>query len=156
MRAALSRTGSGIAGLALVIGSLTGCGGDDGGGGGSSASDHASKEDFCEAFNGFFDKVVSKAADADSADLIAALKEWAADIEDVGTPDEMPEDARNGFELFIDQAKDIDDGATLEDLQNLGQDLSEDDQEDGEAFSTWTTDNCPLDIPGVPGESEGS
>jgi hypothetical protein len=139
--------------MALVFGGLTGCGGDDGGS--SSAPDDASKTDFCEAFNGFYEKVVSQATEsADSSAMIKALKEWAGDIEDVGTPSEMPEDARHGFELFIEAAKDIDDNASIEDLQNIGDDLSDADQKDGQAFSDWTTDNCPLDIPGLPDASD--
>jgi hypothetical protein len=146
MRAAVT-----IAGMALVFGGLTACGGD---GGGSSASDDASQEDFCKAFNGFYEKVVSKATDADTSDMVKALQEWAADIEDVGTPSEMPDDARHGFEVFVDAAKDIDEDAALGDLQNLGDDLSEGDQKDGEAFSDWTTSHCPLDIPGLPDASD--
>jgi hypothetical protein len=142
-----------IAGMALVLGGLTGCSGDSAGGG-SSAPDDASTKDFCAAFNGFYEKVVSRATDADSAAMIAALKDWAGDIEDVGTPSEMPEEARHGFELFIAAANDIDDDATLEDLQNIGDDLSDADQKDGQAFSDWTTDNCPLDIPGLPDASD--
>lgn len=148
MRAAVT-----MAGMALVLAGLTGCGGDDDGGG-SSASGDASTDDFCAAFNGLYEKVLTQASEADSADMIKALKEWAADIEDVGTPDEMPEDARHGFEVFVDTAKDIDDDATLDDLQNLGDDLSEKDEKDGEAFSDWTTENCPLDIPGLPNASD--
>ncbi|MCW2774625.1 MAG: hypothetical protein JWN91_2951 [Nocardioides sp.] len=150
MRAAVT-----VAGMALVLGGLTGCGGGSGGGGGgASAPDDASKKDFCAAFNGFYEKVVSQATDADSASMIKALKEWAGDIEDVGTPSEMPEEARHGFELFIAAANDIDDDATLEDLQIIGDDLSDADQKDGQAFSDWTTDNCPLDIPGLPDASD--
>ena len=142
------------AGSLVLFASLTGCGGDSGGGGGSSAPDNASKEDFCAAFNGFYAKVVAKATSGDSAAMVTALKEWAADIEDVGTPSEMPDDARHGFELFVEQAKDIDENATLDDLKNIGDDLSEADRKDGQAFSSWTTDNCPLDIPGLPDASE--
>jgi hypothetical protein len=144
MRAAVT-----IAGMALVCAGLTGCGGSDGGGS-SSAPDDASKA----AFNGFSEKVLAKAADADSAGMIQALKEWAGDIEDVGIPSEMPDDARHGFELFVSAAKDIDDDATLDDLRNIGDDLSAADQKDGQAFSDWTTDNCPLDIPGLPDASD--
>jgi hypothetical protein len=148
MRAAVT-----IAGMALVLGGLTGCGGSDDGGG-SSASDDASKADFCEAFNGFYEKIVAAGADASSSEMIQTLKEWAADIEDVGTPSEMPEDARRGFEDFVDAARDIDDDATFEDLRELGNDLREEDDKDGEAFGDWTTENCPLDLPGIPDASD--
>lgn len=69
------------AGCLVVVASLGACGGDsDGGGGGSAAPDDASQDDFCEAFNGLFDTVLSQATEADSSDLVQAIKEWAADI----------------------------------------------------------------------------
>ncbi|MDI6911413.1 hypothetical protein [Nocardioides sp.] len=146
-RALILRRGAAAVGLTLMA-ALTACGGSDGGSG-AQAPDDASTDDFCEGFNGLFAKVLSQATSGDSSAVISALKDWAADMEDIGTPGEMPDDARHGFELFVEQAKNLDEDATLEDLQNLGDDFSEEDQADGEAFSTWTTDNCPLDIPGI-------
>ncbi|WP_296604940.1 hypothetical protein [Nocardioides sp.] len=137
-----------LAGLALAA-SMTACGGSDDGGAGSSAPDNASTSDFCDGFNGLFEKVLAQGASGDSSAMITALKDWAGDMEDIGTPSDMPDDARNGFELFIDQAKDLDEDATLDDLQNLGDDLSESDQADGEAFAGWTEKNCPLDLPSI-------
>jgi hypothetical protein len=92
---------------------------------------------------------MAQATSGDPSTMIKALKDWAADIEKVGTPSDMPDDARHGFELFVDEAKKIEDDATLEDLQNLGEDLSSEDQADGEAFSTWTTENCPMELPSL-------
>ena len=140
-----------LAGLTLAA-SLTACGGSDGdgdGGSGGSAPDNASTSDFCDGFNGLFEAVLAQGLSADSTAMISALKDWASDMEDIGTPSDMPDDARNGFELFIEQAKDLDENASLEDLENLGDDLSEADQADGEAFSDWTEENCPLDLPDI-------
>ena len=124
MRAALV-----VAALALV---LTGCSGSD-------SSDAASKDDFCEEFNGFVG-----AAMADEAGVVKAVKEWAAGMEDVGTPDEMPDDARRGFDVFLDHAADLDEDMGIEDLQRLSTGLSKEEQADGEAFTTWVQDNCPV------------
>lgn len=136
-----------LAGLALAA-SMTACGGSEGGSG-SSAPDNASTSDFCDGFNGLFEKVLAEGASDDSSAMISALKDWAGEMEDIGTPSDMSDDARNGFELFIDQAKDLDEDATLDDLQNLGEDLSDSDQADGEAFAEWTEKNCPLDLPSI-------
>lgn len=136
-----------LAGMALAA-ALTACGGSDEGGS-EAAPDDASTSDFCEGFNGLFEKVVGQATSGDSSAMISALKDWAADMEDIGTPSDMPEDARNGFEVFLEQAKDLDEDASLDDLQNLGDDLSEGDQADGEAFGAWTEENCPLDLPDI-------
>jgi hypothetical protein len=147
MRAAPARAAvSAVAGLALAA-SMTACGGSDGDSGSSSGT--ASTSEFCDGFNGLFKKVLAQAASGDSAAMISALKDWAGDMEDIGAPSKMPDDAQHGFELFLDQAKDLDEDASLDDLQNLGDDLSEGDQADGAAFSEWTTKNCQLDIPGV-------
>ena len=66
-----------------------------------------------------------------------------------GDGDLEPDDARHGFELFVDQAEKLDDDASLQDLENLGEDLGSDDQADGQAFSAWATKNCPLDLPSI-------
>lgn len=146
-RALTLRRGAVAVGLALMA-SLTACGDSDGGSG-AQAPDDASTDDFCEGFNSLFEKVLAQATSGDSSAVISALKDWAAEMADIGTPSEMPDGARHGFELFLDQAKELDEDATLEDLQNLGDDFSEEDQADGEEFSTWTQENCPLDIPDI-------
>lgn len=133
MRAALT-----LAGLALALGALTACSDD----GGDPPSD-ASKDDFCETFNGLVDDVLASDAEEPAA-MVQAVKQWASDIEEVGTPEEMPDDARHGFELFVEHAADLDDDMGLEDLQSLGDDLGADDQADGAAFTEWTQQNCPL------------
>jgi hypothetical protein len=68
-------------------------------------------------------------------------------MEEVGPPADMPDDARHGFELFVDQAQGIDENASLDDLEKLGEGLSDADRADGQAFNDWTTDNCPLALP---------
>lgn len=125
MRAALV-----VAALALV---LTGCSGSD-------SPDAASKDDFCEEFNGLVDDVLGAGVDGQ----VEAIKEWASGMEDVGAPEEMPEEARHGFEVFLDHAADLDAEMGVEDLQHLGDGLSDEEQADGEAFTTWVQDNCPV------------
>ncbi|MEP9362852.1 hypothetical protein ABLE68_07805 [Nocardioides sp. CN2-186] len=136
-----------IASGALLLSGLTACGGSDGGGSGSAAPDDASKDDFCTAFNGLYEKVMADMTSADTSKAIAAFKDWAADMKKVGTPDDMPEDARRGFEVFVDAAAKIDDDATVDDLQNLGDDLSQADQDAGDTFGNWASDNCPSGLP---------
>ena len=148
-----SLAATGCLALATTLGaSLSACSGDDGGSG-ASAPDDASLEEFCSAFNDLFDDVLSKAASDDSAAAVRALKDWAAEIGEVGTPEDMPAEARNGFEVFVDQARELDEDATLADLEKFGEDVSEGDQADAEAFSDWTQDNCPLDLPELPESS---
>jgi hypothetical protein len=140
----MTRVAAVAGGLALVA-ALAGCNGDSDGRDGADGGE-ASTADFCAAFNDLFDEVLGADA-ADSAATVRAFKSWAVDIEKVGAPADMPDDARHGFELFVEQAKGIDDDATLQDLEQLDEGLSDADQADGKAFNSWTTDNCPLDLP---------
>jgi hypothetical protein len=132
-----------LASLVLVAGSAVGCGGDDkNSGGGTSAPDNASKEQFCGAFTDLFTGI-SSAGDNPDSDAIKAFKDAANKLGDVGTPDGIPDDARHGFELFVNALEDIDDNASMEDLNNLGKDFSKDDEADLTAFVTYAIQECP-------------
>jgi hypothetical protein len=141
--------GLAVAGALLATG-LGACDGDEDRPSGSSGPDHASTEEFCDAYGDLVDDVMSQASSGDSAAMIRALQDWAAEIEGVGTPEEMPEDARAGLELFVDRAGDLDEDASLGELENFAEDLTDDEQAHGEAFSTWTVENCPMDMSGLP------
>lgn len=132
-----------LASTALMLGGLAGCGGSDGGSSGSAAPDHASKDDFCRAFNGLFAKVVSEAGSGDTSRAIGAMKAWAADMQAVGTPSDMPDDARHGFEVFVAAARKIDADASLSELTDFGSTLPQGDQADAEAFGAWASTHCP-------------
>lgn len=142
MWATARRTTLALASAALVIGTMSGCGGG-GGGSGSSAPDNASKEDFCGAFAKLFKDILAQAMTDDPDVTVKAIKDWAAEMQDVGTPEDMPGDVRDGFEIFVDAARDLPDDASLDELQSFGDDLSEDDQAAGEAFGDWATEECP-------------
>ena len=142
MWATARRTMLALASTALVIGTMAGCGGG-GGGSGSSAPDNASKEEFCGAFATLFKDILAQAMTDDPNVTVKAMKDWAAEMQDVGTPEDMPDDVRDGFEIFVDAARDLPEDASLDDLQSFGDDLSEDDQAAGEAFGDWATEECP-------------
>ncbi len=147
MGATARKTTLALAGTALALGTLAGCGGGDDSG--SSAPDNASTEEFCDAFNSLFTEVMAEAGTGDMSQAVSAIKEWAENMEEVGTPDDMPDEAREGFEVFVKAAGEIDEDAKLEDLQNLGGDLSESDQEAGDAFGDWATETCPTELPDI-------
>jgi hypothetical protein len=143
------------AGCLVLVGTLGACAGDDGGGSGSDATADASVDDFCSSFNKLFTDVLSEdVAGGEAGAVIGAYREWAADLAKTGAPADMPDDARHGLELFLEQAEQIDEDATLDDLATLGDDLTGADRKDGEAFSTWVQDNCPLDLPSPPSPAE--
>ena len=150
-----------IAGIAFVLSAvgagLTGCGGSDSDSGdsGDSAKDapkSASKDGFCEKFNGLYTNLAGADPD-DTAGAIKGIKDWAAEMEDYGTPSEMTDEAREGFEVVIKTFKGVDDDATAEDLQGLGDDVSAADNKSAEAFGDWTSENCPSpSVPSAPSD----
>ncbi|MET3960896.1 archaellum component FlaG (FlaF/FlaG flagellin family) [Marmoricola sp. OAE513] len=77
----------GAAALASLVAAvlIAGCGGPDG----SSAPKDASVKDFCKVVN-----------DLDTSDA----KGFAEDLAEVGTPKDIPAEARDGFEIMVDNA----------------------------------------------------
>lgn len=111
------------ASLLLVAGTAVGCGG---------APTDASKEDFCEQ--------VQKTPGGESAD---DAKDWGKDMEDVGTPENISDDARDGFEIIVDAAKD----AEEEDGKMKDPDLSKDDEEKVGKFGEYVSKECAPKAP---------
>ena len=85
---------------------------------------------------------------AKSGDDFDKSKDAFKDLEDTGTPDDMPDDAREGFELIIDIADEAD---SSKDAEKKVEDLSKDEQKKVEAFSTYTVKKC-LDMPDLPSD----
>ena len=131
------------ASLVLVGGTALGC---SGGGGGAGAPTDASEEDYCAGYQSLFDDM-STMADATDAEIIAQIKDWATTMEETGTPEDMPEDARAGFETTMTLINDLDDDAQQEDFEKIDEDLSEDETAQVDEFDTYTTETCgsPLD-----------
>jgi hypothetical protein len=143
------------ASLVLVAGGAVACG-DDGGGGGSAKKDEgASTEDFCAAFQAFSDDLAEMTGEEENLGEI--LKEAAQRIEDVGTPDDIPDDAKAGLQLTLDSIADLDDDASAEDLSTLEDEFSEADKAKTDAFSDYLDETCPdLDDSGDSESDSGS
>jgi hypothetical protein len=138
------------AGLVLVAGGAVGCG-DDGDGGGGGGSDAASKADFCQSFQDFYDDLTSITGEEENLGKI--LKDAAQNIEDTGTPEDISDDAKEGLQLVLDQINELPDDATAEDIGGLESDLSEDEQAKSDAFTEYLEKTCP-DIGGGDSGSE--
>ena len=131
MKAALT-----IAGLALALTGVTGCGSDD-------APADASEDDFCANFTDFDDTLESFGEDPDVGDVVKAMKDIADDMEETGTPEDMPDDARRGFEFTIEKLQSVDDDATEEDVLALAEeDVSESEEKDNAAFDDYLSETC--------------
>jgi hypothetical protein len=135
----------------LLVGTVTSaCGGAGGG-----APSDASKDGFCDAANSLMSDLVPddlSTADLPSdKDMAQAVKDWGSRMEEVGTPEDISDDARMGFESVVDQAKEIDASdfsmENLEELEKGGADASAEETKQAEAFSTYLTDTCgnPMD-----------
>jgi hypothetical protein len=153
-----------LTGAVLLVGAVaSACGG------GSSAPSDASRDGFCEAANSLMSDLVPEDLTTpelpSDEDMAQAVKDWGSRMEEVGTPEDISDDARKGFESVVDQAEDIDTEDfsmdDLEDLEGGGADASAEEKKQAEAFGTYLTDTCgnPMDdiempeMPEIPGST---
>ena len=86
----------------LLALSLTACGG----GGGSSAPADASSDDFCKVLNSNPEALSS----ADAGEAADAAHEYADNLTEVGTPDTIDGEAREGYEILVSFLSDVSSG----------------------------------------------
>ena len=128
----IKRPAAALSATVLLAFSLSACGGPP---------TDASEDEFCE--------VVLE----EPGDDVDAVHDWADKLEETGTPEDIPDDARNGFELLVDFAKDVDE----DDIDNFEEgDFSDDEQKDFAAYSEYLTETCfgDLEIPEDPSATE--
>lgn len=113
----------------------------------------ASVDDFCAAYFSLFSGGMSEidpgaSERAQGKAMTDALKAWAAELEDVGTPDDMPGLAREGFDVIVSAAAALAPG-DAQNLADLDNGFTEDDLEATEAFEEYATQSCesPFDNP---------
>lgn len=163
------RTRISVTTAVLLVGAVTSaCGGSSSGGGG--APTDASEKTFCDTQSSLIEDLLpddlTNPEVPSNEEMATAVKDWGKKLEDVGTPDGIPEDARAGFEAIVQQAKDInaDDFSIdkLEELEQGGKDASAEVKKQATAFSDYLTDTCgnPMDdldlpeMPELPGSTE--
>jgi len=131
-----------LAAMALLLGFLAGCGDDSSGGSDGGDSNSTSAEEFCGVFLDMAQTAQEQGADASDADALKLLKDLADKLEEVGTPEDMPEDAQDGLQLLIDKIKDLPDDATAEDLAKVEEDFTDEDKANQEALQTYLGEKC--------------
>lgn len=96
----------------------------------------ASEEDFCSSIDTAFEDIAAEGEKEgdDEIDVSGAIEE----LESTGTPEDIPEDARSGYEAFIEALNDVN-GETVDDAEDID-DPTEGD--DGEAFGTYYAETC--------------
>ena len=128
------------ASLVLVAGGAAGC--DDNGSGGSDAGDAPSAKVFCGALKDYMADFAAADPTKDLKVYVQTLKDAADKLESVGSPDDMPDDAKAGLALYVNKIQDLDDDATDEDLKGIG-DVSDTDQAKLDALTDYVTKTCP-------------
>lgn len=132
------------AGLTLAAGMLTACGGDGPGG----PPDDASVADFCESINPQnalegMDIGPESSEEEQRQAIEDALTRWRDNIEETGTPEDIPDAARDGYEEVLEQFDEIDFDQSLEDL---GKQLEEfdDASPDVKALEEYVEKECDI------------
>lgn len=113
------------ASLALVAGLTAACGGDD-------APDNASKDEFCDAWKKAAESVMTSEQDFDK------MKGAYEDAFEVGTPEGISEDAKEGSKLMEDL---LDEADSQEDLEKM-EEPSEEDSKKVDEFTSYITEEC--------------
>lgn len=157
------RTRLGLTSAVLLLGGVTAaCGG-----GGSGAPSDASEDGFCDAANSLLTDLMPEDMSTPEVpsdeDMAQAVKDWGNRMEEVGTPDGISDEAREGFEAVLAQIEDIDSSdfsaENLEELGDGGAQASEEVQRQAEAFGDYVTETCgdPMDdieMPEMPESTE--
>ena len=138
-----------VAVLLLVLGLVAGCGSNDSStaaadddGSAAGPPTDASTEDFCGTFLDLLEKASEQGSDVSDEDAVALAKEAADNLSEVGTPEDMPADARRAFEKAIELIRSIPDGATQKEMDAIADDLTEEQQKDLQALTAYVTQKC--------------
>ena len=131
-----------LAALLVVVGLVAGCGSSDSSTASGDSGGSASVEEFCGAFLDLIEQARQQGTDISDADAVELAKDFADKLEEMGAPSDMPADARRALETAIEKIKSLPDDATQEDMSKAAEDLTEDQQKDQEALSTYISTKC--------------
>ena len=134
------KLGLALSGLLLALLGLVSCGGDDGEGSGS-GKDDVSVDEFCAAAEKF-ENTFSETDTTNLAEGLQALKDAAQELKDLGTPADIPDDAREGLALTLDKLIGLPDDADETDLLDV-LDFDADEKARSMAFEDYLNDACP-------------
>ena len=155
-----TRTRLTVSTAVLLVGAVASACGSGGGGG---APDDASEKDFCQTQTSLLEDLMpddmSNPELPSDEQMARAVKDWGKKIEEVGTPEDIPDDARKGFERVVEMANDIDPAdfsiEKLEELEAGGEEASAEAKKQAAAFEKYLTEKCgnpldDLDMPEMP------
>lgn len=123
--------------LSLFLGLTAACGGSDG------PRTDASVKEFCSAVS---EPDLAQEDMADKAKIQAAMEKWVDGLEKTGTPEDIPDDAREGFEIGVRQFDQIDWNKSLEqigkEVEEIESDLSKAEKKKVDAFDAYQEKTC--------------
>ncbi|MEJ7833584.1 MAG: hypothetical protein WKF79_11765 [Nocardioides sp.] len=122
------------ASLVLVAGTAAGCGGGP--------PTDASNEEFCASFDELEASLGELDPEAPDEDIIKALQDGVEKVREAGTPEDMPDDAREGYDISTQSVLDLDADASEDDLDKAEEDFSDEEKEKAEAFENYLDENC--------------
>ena len=134
----IRRAAVAIGTVALLSLSLAACGDDEGPG--TDAPTDASKDEFCDSWDGAFE-VLSSVSEEPSEDQWDDFQGKVDQLADVGTPETISDDNRTGFEVFVDVVTETD----YDDSGDFGGGLpgaSDDEEKKAEGFITYAVTEC--------------
>ncbi len=143
----------------LLALSLTACGSDSSDSseaapdaevtGAAAAPADASKDDFCEAYTfepDFPDDPASLSEDEQVSLVSDTLQQIQDKLASVGTPSDIPDDARAGYELSVDAVGSLNEdeirAAVLAQEDPFTDLFGADEQQDVDAFDSWSKEYC--------------
>lgn len=129
--------------LVLVLGNDDG--NDEAGGGGGGSEEpagpptDASEEEFCDAVAGLYDDIFDQGTDDED---VIEVTEATDTLEETGTPEDISDEERAGFESFVEALREVD-GLTVEEADEIDDPT---DNSDGDAFFDYVESTCGEDI----------
>ncbi|MDP2772686.1 MAG: hypothetical protein Q8O61_03940 [Nocardioides sp.] len=131
------------ASLVLLGGTLTACGDDsDGGGADGGSDDTVSTAEFCGAITDVQEAYAQVDPENLAEEDVRGVKDAVADLADLGLPEDVTDEEREGFELIADAIADLPDDATIEDLSIAGENFSDEDEAKSDAFDDFVEETC--------------
>jgi len=111
-----------------------------------SAPTDANPDDFCAALTRLFDDLseVTGSTQARQDQALDRVREWGAELREVGTPPSMPTAARQGFDLTLEMIDRLPERAADIDPDELGDDLTTEERTASEAFDDYVVQTCPV------------
>lgn len=131
-----------LAALAVIAGVFAGCGDDSASDAPSAAPPDASVGDFCAGIMGVGQAFEGVDGDKPTAEQLDSIQAAAADLGEVGTPEEMSGDERTGFGLVVAFIADADSETTIAELNSPDAGLGGPEQEQFDAFDAFVEDTC--------------